>query len=42
MKICDFWLGKYNFDKVALIGPKLPLNPNIIRISDKGCANDYK
>ena len=35
-------LEKYNFNKVTLIGPKLPLISNIIRISDKGCANVYK
>ena len=35
-------LEKYNFNKVTLIGPKLPLILNIIRTSDKACANVYK
>ena len=35
-------LEKYNSNKVTLIGPKLPIILNIIKISDKGCGNVYK
>ena len=36
------WLEKYNFNKVAVTGPKVSLILNMIRISDEDCANVYK